>query len=611
MYHSRHFPTDLKRAAAMASGLRQRAYCLSLTQRPERFARAEAALKEALEPLVELEMFPGIYGNDFRHLLPDLDALEESLGCKLYRQWPICEVEDVLRMRPDLAELPEWKIWESYISWHKCWISDRASNYIDFYNRHLKLGEVAACVGHFRLWQKALEDDVDLCLIFEDDARLAGRDAVEQILSEFQALKEQNFNWDLIYLHSALYSKSEEPLVPTSPSRLRFAGHRKWAGAYALSRRGLEKLTSSGYDECIFPVDDFLPALHSFHPRPDIRSLPCVDMDGTFVALTFPPEAPLIQVEDRGSVSKFSTVILGDLGASIGEEEDLPALRMTWEEANRRELLVEDVSSKDGLAKAAAIMQKQGFVLVQLPECQETFEDAENVWQSFFLQEDKDSYRGLEEPHCTDLPLADAGYTLQNAREHFHVVLGAAGQRWPSTKEATAPLMAALQRLCQALLRALPKGDDLEAAWQRETDLTGDASVFDIFHYFPTQQSEAGLAMAAHTDPGLFTAKFLSESSGLELLDVHGDWLAIEELRVTGHWVVVFAADLLERWTHGAVCSCRHRVREPLEAPGRLSLVYEMRVLREGVALKDVDEQKISGDQLGCGSKPSLLELIA
>lgn len=35
---------------------------------------------------------PGFrWGNDFRHLLPDLDALEESLGCKLYRQWPICE----------------------------------------------------------------------------------------------------------------------------------------------------------------------------------------------------------------------------------------------------------------------------------------------------------------------------------------------------------------------------------------------------------------------------------------------------------------------------------------------------------------------------------------
>lgn len=32
--------------------------------------------------------------------------------------------------------------------------------------------------------------------------------------------------------------------------KLRFAGHRKWAGAYALSKRGLEKLTKSGYAQC-------------------------------------------------------------------------------------------------------------------------------------------------------------------------------------------------------------------------------------------------------------------------------------------------------------------------------------------------------------------------
>eukprot|EP00438_Fugacium_kawagutii_P012507 Skav212715 [mRNA] locus=scaffold113:453155:454622:- [translate_table: standard] len=57
-------------AAKMAK--RSRAFCLSLTQRPERFARAEAKLR----------------------------------------------VEDVLRMRPDLDQLPEWKIWETYISWH-------------------------------------------------------------------------------------------------------------------------------------------------------------------------------------------------------------------------------------------------------------------------------------------------------------------------------------------------------------------------------------------------------------------------------------------------------------------------------------------------------------
>ena len=157
--------------------------------------------------------------------------------------------------------------------------------------------------------------------------------------------------------------------------------------------------------------------------------------------------------------------------------------------------------------------------------------------------------------------------------------------------------------------------------------------------------------MAAHTDPGLFTAKFLSQTSGLEVLDV--PWPHIRsrassqqfpegERRLVGHWgsatnwfqlgtlvhfiskwskngspsynvttyyiiyyvptfkfwlvryllglglsvfrgfepchsqryqVLIFSADLLERWTHGAVCSCRHRVRAA--AAGRLSLVYE------------------------------------
>ena len=47
----------------MATATRCRAYCLSLTQRPERFATAEAALKAALEPKIPLEMFPGIYGD--------------------------------------------------------------------------------------------------------------------------------------------------------------------------------------------------------------------------------------------------------------------------------------------------------------------------------------------------------------------------------------------------------------------------------------------------------------------------------------------------------------------------------------------------------------------
>ncbi|CAE7719662.1 CERCAM, partial [Symbiodinium sp. CCMP2456] len=131
---------------------------------------------------------------------------------------------------------------------------------------------VAACLSHFRLWQKALRCDLDVCIVFEDDARPTA-DGLRRFQAEVDCLTSLGVPWDLVYLHSSLYSKSEEPKL--EGCNLLFAGHRKWAGAYALSRRGLQKLTSSGYENCIFPVDDFLPALHSFHPRPDVRELPC------------------------------------------------------------------------------------------------------------------------------------------------------------------------------------------------------------------------------------------------------------------------------------------------------------------------------------------------
>merc|ERR1712232_741249 len=104
----------------------------------------------------------------------------------------------------------------------------------------------------------------------------------------------------MIYLHLARYSKAMEFPVDDAPELL-FAGHRKWAGAYALSQRGLARPNSSGYRDSIFPVDDFLPALHSFHPRPDVRDLPCVQTvcaTGDFVALTFPDGSGIVDVAD-------------------------------------------------------------------------------------------------------------------------------------------------------------------------------------------------------------------------------------------------------------------------------------------------------------------------
>ncbi|CAJ1381728.1 unnamed protein product [Effrenium voratum] len=436
-----------------------------------------AQLPESLQ----LEMFPGIYGNDFRHLLPDLSALEAAMGCRLYHQWPICDVEDVVRMKPELAELPDWKAWETYISWHRCWISDRASNYIDFYNRHLKLGEVAACLGHFRLWQKAVEEDLELCVVFEDDAR-PSRSGLEKFLSELAKLDAMEFQWDLIYLHSALYSKAQEPEVPGC--ELLLAGHRKWAGAYALSSRGLKKLVASGYDQCIFPVDDFLPALHSFHPRPDIRDLPCVGAlrnmvnPKTWVSSKGQPSgiAP-------GSVSKFSTVLLGDLGATMGDSED---------ECEAQPLEAFEAFGAVRLARTRANRTVGGVASLEDPAAFEAFDQAQ-VWFPA-----PGACPGLElraiEGLAAELPLADVGYTRQTAREHFHVILGASDQQEPLVfvqgPSQQAPFV--YEQLCRQLLRALPNGPVMDEAWERETMRTKDASVFDAFSYFPRTGNQSG-----------------------------------------------------------------------------------------------------------------------
>eukprot|EP00439_Symbiodinium_sp_Y106_P024216 s2911_g2.t4 len=576
---------------------------LKTPRRAERFAEAERAITRALPRGVELEMFPGVYGHAFRHLLPDVDVLEEALSCRIFRGWPICEVEDVVRMRPDLASLPDWKAWETYISWHRCWISDRwpyeASNYIDFYNRHLKLGEVAACLSHFRLWQKALRCDLDVCIVFEDDARPT-EEGLRRFQEEVDCLTSLGVSWDLVYLHSSLYSKGEEPKL--EGCNLLFAGHRKWAGAYALSGRGLEKLTSSGYENCIFPVDDFLPALHSFHPRPDVRELPCVrDLSSDFIALTFPDGSGVVEVADRGSVSKYSAVILGDLGALLGDSDD-------EQKAEQPRNLHEEAFFAFDIETAAAALSRHGFSVLQLPQATECFQAAEDVWRDFFAAPGE-KYCGLRQgsPGLM-LPLADAGYTLQSARQHFHLVMGAADhQVWPpGLQEISRPLIRELETLCLSLLRLIPGGPLMEAAWRRASEATGDASVWDAFSYFATadtaETSAVDLSMAAHTDPGLLTAKPLSSVAGLEVWDAASEkWISLEGKDRTVGEVVVFSADTLQRWSKGAIPSCRHRVAKPRGSEPRLSLVYEMRILHEGVDLEQMP------NRLGSPSKLSTL----
>ena len=127
--------------------------------------------------------------------------------------------------------------------------------------------------------------------------------------AQVSRLDEAAEPWDLIYIHSAHYGRTVEPLVGhDNRSVLRRAGHRRVTHAYALSRRGVSRIATCGYRESLLPFDDFLSSLHAGHPRPDVMALSCVrhargelSADEPFVGLTFPDDAALCTLPSQHS----------------------------------------------------------------------------------------------------------------------------------------------------------------------------------------------------------------------------------------------------------------------------------------------------------------------
>ncbi len=92
------------------------------------------------------------------------------------------------------------------------------------------------------------------------------------------------------------------------------------------------------------------------------------------------------------------------------------------------------------------------------------------------------------------------------------------------------------------------------------------------FVYYPAQDEHCGkdqFGVAPHTDFGVLTVLCQDSTGGLQVQDVHGDWIEAPPIEGT---LVVNVGDLLSRWTGGAYKSTPHRV---VNSSGRerLSLV--------------------------------------
>jgi len=539
----------------------QRVTAISLRRRPDRWAACEEHLLSVLPPDLPFDMFPGTDAKAAAAAAAEgdspVDALEQRTGCRVYRDWPITEVSDVHRCYPHLADLGETQAWVEYERcFSRLWRRDRARLYIDFFCRHLTLGDVGAALSHLRVAERAHAEGLSLQVVLEDDAHLTD-EALPALLREVRLLEQAGVRWDLIYLGgSALYSKGVEPAVAGAPdSCLRVAGHRKVCMAYALSADGARKLATCGYRGCILPVDDLLPALHSRHPRADVMALACVAAarrrdDGSgegegddgeaedsseesgFVALTFPDDAGLVRTrQGAGSDSKAgsgSAPLLGDCGVAVdcgrGEEAETAerpvepagaAATATGaaEASQPAAALSRDEAAGGGLA---AQLRQRGYCRVLLGEGETaTLREAEAAARALLalpeatlrqLSSSAEARRGRARD-CGGSDLLNAGFSRWECRLQWHVVRGAPdAQLWPHDEQphARSVLLGAadaMRDLALWCLDCLARNDrggggcDWAATLRRDCAALGlgtDGSVLDAFVYRAEKRAGGG-----------------------------------------------------------------------------------------------------------------------
>eukprot|EP00929_Paragymnodinium_shiwhaense_P073741 TRINITY_DN37673_c0_g1_i2.p1 TRINITY_DN37673_c0_g1~~TRINITY_DN37673_c0_g1_i2.p1 ORF type:complete len:385 (-),score=43.10 TRINITY_DN37673_c0_g1_i2:549-1703(-) len=351
---------------------------ISLERRQDRWQAAERHAVEELfakvpwrrqgvEPLeegsVEFCMGGGVDAHAHKELLAEsgLEAVEAVMNCKVYRDWPICDEYDVARIVRDtssngaqpsgdadivLSAAEGSKLWLEYESWFRQkWYSRLSRQYCDYFNRHTTLGEMGSGLAHFEVAQRAAkplgEGGADFLVVFEDDARPTC-DTLPVLFEQVDALEKHGLKWDLIYLYSKKYDKDPEmpagmpdeaaddnsvtAKVDAGAAELVLlkAKHRKVCAAYVLSRRGICRIAASSFRESVFAYDDFLPALHSEHPRPDVMQLPCVKeardglgQDEGFAAFTFPDDFGVCVLSSEAAAvsdNNRSPCVVGDHG---------------------------------------------------------------------------------------------------------------------------------------------------------------------------------------------------------------------------------------------------------------------------------------------------------
>lgn len=119
-----------------------------------------------------------------------------------------------------------------------------------------------------------------------------------------------------------------------------------------------------------------------------------------------------------------------------------------------------------------------------------------------------------------------------------------------------------MQALAQTLLRAIALALGIERDFF-DARFAEPISVFRMIHYPPrhTARSADQPGAGAHTDYGCVTLLYQDDAGGLQVRNVHGEW--IDAPPITGSFVVNIG-DMMARWSNDRYTSTPHRVISPL-----------------------------------------------
>jgi len=136
-----------------------------------------------------------------------------------------------------------------------------------WWRRPMKLGELACSLAHLALWQAIADAAHPLALILEDDAMLSAP-LESELDATLQELVVHDPAWDLLYLGRRRWDEDRE----IGLARLVSPGYSACLHAYMLSASGARKLIAADIRKRMMPVDEFVPASISTHPRPDVAA---------------------------------------------------------------------------------------------------------------------------------------------------------------------------------------------------------------------------------------------------------------------------------------------------------------------------------------------------